>query len=93
MPRYLCFGVPERLDFRGDVLVPLDEDAVRRVAERLRNEGVESVAVCLLHSYVNPDHEKRIGDILRQMLPSVPVSLSSEVARRSSGSTSGPAPR
>ena len=80
VPRYLCFGVPERLDFRGDVLVPLDEDAVRRVAERLRNEGVESVAVCLLHSYVNPDHEKRTGDILRQMLLSVPVSLSSEVA-------------
>ena len=80
VPRYLCFGVPERLDFRGDVLVPLDEDAVRRVAEQLRNEGVESVAVCLLHSYVNPDHEKRIGDILQQTLPSVLVSLSSEVA-------------
>ncbi len=80
VPRYLCFGVPERMDFRGDVLIPLDEDAVRRVAEQLRNEGVESVAVCLLHSYVNPDHEERIGDILRQMLPSVLVSLSSEVA-------------
>ena len=80
VPRYLCFGVPERLDFRGDVLIPLDEDAVRRVAEQLRNEGVESVAVCLLHSYVNPDHEKRIGDILQQTLPSVLVSLSSEVA-------------
>ena len=80
VPRHLCFGVPERLDFRGDVLVPLDEDAVRRVARLVRDEGVESVAVCLLHSYVNPDHEKRIGDILRQTLPSVPVSLSSEVA-------------
>ena len=80
VPRYLCFGVPGRLDFRGDVLVPLDEGAARRVAEQLRDEGVESVAVCLLHSYVNPEHEKRIGDILREVLPSVPVSLSSEVA-------------
>ena len=80
VPRYLCFGVPERLDFRGGVLVPLDEDAVRQVAAQLRDEGVESVAVCLLHSYVNPEHEKRVGDILRRVLPSVPVSLSSEVA-------------
>ncbi len=80
VPRYLCFGVPERLDFRGGVLTPLDEDAVRRVAGRLQDEGVESVAVCLLHSYVNPEHERRIGDILREALPGVPVSLSSEVA-------------
>ena len=80
VPRYLCFGVPERLDFRGDVLVPLDDEAVRRVAEHLREEDVESIAVCLLHSYVNPEHEQRIGEVLREVLPSVPVSLSSEVA-------------
>ena len=80
VPRYLCFGVPERLDFRGDVLMPLDEGAVYKVAEQLRDEGVESVAVCLLHSYINPAHEKRIGEILGQMLPSVLISLSSEVA-------------
>ena len=80
VPRYLCFGVPERLDFRGDVLVPLDEGAVRQIASQLRDEEVESVAVCLLHSYINPDHEKRIGEILGEMLPSVLFSLSSEVA-------------
>ena len=80
VPRYLCFGVPERLDFRGSVLFALDEDAVRQVAEQLRDEGVESVAVCLLHSYVNPEHEQLVGNILREALPSVPVSLSSEVA-------------
>ena len=51
VPRYLCFGVPERMDFRGDVLVPLDEAAVCQVADQLRDEGVGSVAVCLLHSY------------------------------------------
>ena len=79
-PRYLCFGVPERLDFRGDVLEPLDEAAVHEIARELRDEGVESVAVCLLHSYINPDHEKRVGEILQGTLPTVPVSLSSEVA-------------
>ena len=80
VPRYLCFGVPERLDFRGEVLVPLDDDAVRIVAGKLRDEDVESVAVCLLHSYINPAHEQRIGEILAEELPSVLVSLSSEVA-------------
>ena len=80
VPRYLSFGVPERLDFRGDVLMPLDEDATRRVAEQLRDEGVESVAVCLLHSYINPDHERRIGEILHDVLPGALCSLSSDVA-------------
>ena len=80
VPRYLCFGVPERLDFRGEVLVPLDEEAVRGVVRELRDEGVESVAVCLLHSYINPEHERRIGEILATELPSALCSLSSEVA-------------
>ena len=80
VPRYLCFGVPERLDFRGEELVPLDEDAVKGVVQELREEGVESVAVCLLHSYINPGHEKRVGEILAGELPSVLCSLSSEVA-------------
>jgi len=80
VPRYLCFGVPERLDYRGEVLVPLDEYAVKDVVRELREEGVESVAVCLLHSYINPAHERRIGEILTAELPSVLCSLSSEVA-------------
>ncbi len=80
VPRYLCFGVPERLDARGTVLLPLDEPAVARVATELQKEGVEAVAVCLLHAYVNPDHEKRIGAILREALPEAFVSLSAEVA-------------
>jgi N-methylhydantoinase A len=80
VPRHLCWGVPERLDAQGKVLQPLDETAVRRVAEQLRQENVESVAVCLLHSYVNPEHEQRIGALLREVLPDVAVSLSAEVA-------------
>lgn len=80
VPRHLSFGVPERLDFRGNVLVPLDEEAVERVAERLAIEGIESIAVCLLHSYINPEHEQRIGEILQNELPSTLFSLSSDVA-------------
>ena len=80
VPRYLCFGVPERLDARGEVLMPLDEGAVRQVAEQLREEQVVSVAVCLLHAYANPDHEKRVGEIIQDVAPEIIISLSSEVA-------------
>jgi N-methylhydantoinase A len=80
VPRHLCFGVIERLDAQGQVLQTLDEDSVRRVAEQLRSEGVESVAVCLLHSYVNAAHESRIKAIFREVFPEAVVSLSAEVA-------------
>jgi len=80
VPRYLCFGVPERLDAQGKVLTPLDEGALRQVAEKLCEEEVESIAVCFLHSYVNSNHEKRAGEILRETFPEAVVSLSSEVA-------------
>ena len=59
-PRRRRFGVPERLDFRGEVVRPLDEEAVRRAVRRLRLQGTESIAVCLLFSYVNPAHERRV---------------------------------
>lgn len=80
VPRYLSFGVPERLDARGEVLTPLDKDAMRRIAEQLRAEKVEAVAVCLLHAYLNPAHEKIVGEILTEIFPEAVVSLSSEVA-------------
>jgi N-methylhydantoinase A len=80
VPRHLCWGVPERLNARGQVLQPLDETAVKEVAEQLRREKVESVAVCLLHSYVNPEHEKQLKTILGAALPDVLISLSAEVA-------------
>lgn len=80
VPRHYCYGVPERLDARGNVLAPLDEDAVRRVAQELRTAQIESVAVCFLHSYANPVHERRAGEILRDVAPDVVPSLSAEVA-------------
>jgi N-methylhydantoinase A len=80
VPRYLCFGVPERLDAQGQVLTPFDKEAARRIATRLKEEEVESIAVCLLHAYVNPAHEQQLGNTLSEIVPDVVVSLSSEVA-------------
>ena len=80
VPRDRAFGVRERLGPGGEVLTPLDEPSVRDVAAALRDARVESVAVCLLHSYVDPAHERRVGEILAEELPGVPISLSSDVA-------------
>jgi len=79
IPRRLRFTVPERLDVHGKVKLPLDEAAVIRVAERLRAEKIEAVAVALIHSYVNSAHEERIRAILQEHCPEISVTLSSEV--------------
>jgi N-methylhydantoinase A len=80
VPRQRSLGVSERLDATGRVAMPLDEEAVRAAARQLRAEGVESIAVCFLHSYVNPAHERRTGDLLREEFPEATVSLSCDVA-------------
>src|SRR5262245_11802242 len=80
VPRDRCFGVPERLDARGAVLTPLDEAAAAAIADRLRAAGVEAVAICLLHAYANPAHERRVAEIVRARFPQASVSVSSEVA-------------
>jgi N-methylhydantoinase A len=78
--RHLSVGIPERLDPSGQVLIPLDSEAVRQAAEHFRNEEVESIAVCFLHSYVNADHERIAGEILADAYPEAIVSLSADVA-------------
>ncbi|MEW5422577.1 hydantoinase/oxoprolinase family protein [Amorphus sp. 3PC139-8] len=80
VPRQLRFPVTERIGVDGRVLKPLDEAAVRAVGESLRNEGVEAVAIGFLQSFANHAHEERAADILREMLPGVPVSVSSDVS-------------
>jgi N-methylhydantoinase A len=81
VPRRLRLEIGERMAADGEVLRPLDEAEARAVAARLREAGVESVAVCLLHSYLWPEHEQQLGAILREELPGVAVSLSSEILR------------
>lgn len=78
-PRRLRFEVEERIGAHGEIVVPLNEADVARAIERIREEGTVAVAVCLLHSYANPIHERRIGEILKRELPDVFISLSCEV--------------
>ncbi len=80
-PRYLRFEVDERIDARGEVLIPLDEDRVSEIAEELRREGVDAVAICLINSYAEPSHERRVEEILRDRLPEVSLSVSSDITR------------
>jgi N-methylhydantoinase A len=61
--------VPERMRENGDVLLALDEDAVRRELEFLKAEGVEAIGVCLLNAYEHPDHERRVREIVEEVLP------------------------
>jgi N-methylhydantoinase A len=79
IPRPLRFTVPERVLAGGIVDTPLDEAGVLRIAERMDERGVESVAIGFMHSYANPDHERRARDLLLSRLPELAVTLSSDV--------------
>ena len=79
VPRHLIAEVTERIDFQGDVLVPLNEEDVRVAVERYKQEGIEAVAVCLLWSFMNASHERRIKEIIHQMAPEMLVTLSSDL--------------
>jgi N-methylhydantoinase A len=80
VPRRWRLPVPERLDNTGKVLLPLDEAAVRAHIPFLRAEGIESLAIGFIHGFVNPTHERRAAEIVREAWPELPVSLSSEVS-------------
>ena len=81
-----CFGLTERLDFHGRVLVPLEETALEELAQQIEARlpeypaGSVAIAVCLLFSYVNGDHELRVREFLHDRFPEIPISLSHEVA-------------
>jgi N-methylhydantoinase A len=74
--------VVERVDRNGQVLVPLDEDSARRAVEELVAAGAEAIAICLLWSFMAPDHEHRLAEICREVAPEVPVTVSVDVARQ-----------
>jgi N-methylhydantoinase A len=78
--RPLRFEIPERILADGTIATPLREADARALAGRLREAGVESVAVCLLHAYANPAHEQRLAEVIRREAPAIDVTLSSEVA-------------
>src|SRR5436305_61757 len=79
VPRSLRFTVTERVDVHGKVRLALDEAAVAERVRVLKDNGIEAVAVCFMHSYVNPAHEERAAEILKRAMPELSIALSSEV--------------
>jgi N-methylhydantoinase A len=80
VPRRLRLPVRERVDAQGRVLVPLDQGSLDAAIEAIAARGVEAVAVGYLHSFTNPDHERRTGEALARRLPQVAITLSSDVS-------------
>jgi N-methylhydantoinase A len=80
IPRPLIQGITERVDYKGAVIVPLDEDDVRRAVAELAEAKCEAIAVSLLWSFLHPAHEQRVREIIRAMFPEMVVSLSHELA-------------
>ena len=80
VPRRLRAEVRERIYADGRVAEPLDEGDVRAVAERFRADGVEAVAICFLNGYRNGAHERGVAELLRELLPGIPVAISSDVS-------------
>ncbi|MSV73299.1 MAG: hydantoinase/oxoprolinase family protein, partial [Actinobacteria bacterium] len=81
VPRERRFEVRERVASTGEVVVPLTDDEVRRVVDEVVDSAPEAVAVCLLFGFLADEHERRLGEALREALPGIPVTLASEVAR------------
>ena len=79
VPQRRTIEIPERIGSQGDIVAALDEEEARRRLEKLRNSGAESVAVCLLFSFLNPAHEQRLRELIYEVAPPAHVYLSSEV--------------
>jgi N-methylhydantoinase A len=79
IPRHYIWEVNERIAFDGSVIREMDDKEVRSTVKELMQKGIRSVVVSLLHSYANPSHEKRIGEIIKEIGPNMMISLSHEV--------------
>ena len=80
VPRRLRLPIRERVDAQGNVLIPLDEKSISTAIDTLVGQKVEAVAVGLLHSFTNPDHEHRVGEAVAKRMPQAAVTLSSDVS-------------
>jgi N-methylhydantoinase A len=81
VPRHMTYEVDERMMASGEALVALDGKQVEALCDKLKEDGIQSVAVCFLHSYVNPSHEQMVGNIIRERFPECYVSRSHEILR------------
>lgn len=82
IPRHLCFEINERILADGTVFVPLEIGDLDNIVEKMRGELIESVAICLLNAYANPQHEEEIGRVLKEKFPEATISLSHLITRR-----------
>ena len=92
VPRELRFTVKERMGPEGEIK-PLDEESLKEAVSAVQEAEVEAVAVCLLFAFVHPDHERRVGEALREALPDVHVSLAARCCRSSGSTSASPRPR
>ena len=81
VPRYLSFEIDERLNYKGEVLSPFNQQQAREVVKKIQEHGVQSVAVCFLHSYANSDHELAMEKVLNEVAPDLSVTLSHQLNR------------
>lgn len=81
VPRYLRREVPERLNYRGEILEPLDVSGIADIVTSFQSEGVEAVAICLLHAYANPAHEEAVAAEVRRLWPEVGMVSSHQITR------------
>ncbi len=79
--RYLRQEVTERLNYKGEVVTPLDMNEVDAIVDRFKAEKVEAIAISFLHSYENSDHEEKVAERIRELWPQVSLSLSSEITK------------
>ena len=81
VPRYLRQEVSERLSYKGEVLTPLSLDGLEGIVENFKQEGVQAVAICLLHAYANPAHEQSLAEAVSRLWPEVCVVCSHQITR------------
>lgn len=81
VPRYLRLPINERINHLGEIVEKLDEKQAREAVKKLKDNGIEAVAVCLLHSYANPIHEQVLGEIVKEIMPDATLALSHQIAR------------
>jgi N-methylhydantoinase A/oxoprolinase/acetone carboxylase beta subunit len=81
VPRYLRKELPERIDYKGNVVIPLDLGPLDEIVEEFKKEQVEAVAISFLHSYVNPSHEEAVAKAIKTLYPQLYVSPAHEIVR------------
>ncbi|WP_342605202.1 hydantoinase/oxoprolinase family protein [Peribacillus sp. FSL E2-0159] len=81
VPRYLRKEVEERLNFKGEIVTPLDKEQLKEIITEFKNEKLEAVAIAFLHSYRNPVHEKEAVEMIKELWPEVSITASYEMTK------------